>query len=323
VLDAWTEGFPGARLRVLAADGAELAAVAAPARIGALGVTRGEFVLVVEPDAAGSTGGYRLTVRVAPWEKGLDWEPNDTPARAQPMAALAVRGNELARLRARGTWSTAGDVDCYSVPFTVPTAGAQLRLELKPPAGIGGRLEVLDLGNAEAKVAPRTLAVATSPAAGRPAVLPTLGARSWESSYTACVSAAAGEDPAGQYTLDVRLDTAATGFEFEPNDTQETASALPLGVAVEGYLTTGDVDWFRVSAGANRMVELKLRTPVAAEVALLAPDGRELEVAQASPGRLLTLSRDGVTFVRLRATGAGDTATTYNLAASSLQGPSR
>jgi hypothetical protein len=323
VIDAWIDGLPGARLRALSQDGTELAAVSAPARIGALGVAKGAYLLAVEPGDGAATGAYRLTVRVEPWVKGMDWEPNDDPKHQQPMASLTAREGDLARHRARGAWSRPGDVDCFTVPFTVPPEGAQMRLELRPPPGVRGWLEVLDQGDAAAKIAPRRLAAVASDAPGRPAVLPAMGARSWESSYVACLRAEAGDDPGRPYTLDARVWTPRTAFEFEPNDERATASALPLNVAVEGYLTTGDVDWYRVSAGAPGEVEVTVRAPVAVEVALCDADGRELGVATGTARQPVAVKRPAAVFARVRPTGPGDVAATYSVVARPAQEAAR
>src|SRR5205823_6296862 len=91
---------------------------------------------------------------------------------------------ELALHDGLGWWSQPGDVDCFLLPLSVPPAGAVVRLELSPPAGVTARLQVTS--------GKKTLADVRSLAPGQPAIVPALGARSWEASYVACTSAAAG-----------------------------------------------------------------------------------------------------------------------------------
>ncbi|HEY3353532.1 MAG TPA: hypothetical protein VGQ83_09805 [Polyangia bacterium] len=317
LVDAWVEGLDGARLRVLRPDGAEAAAVTAPARIGALGAGSGDLIVVLEPGVPAATGRYRLHVTVSPWVKGSDWEPNDDPAHAQPMATYPAAKGTLARHRASGWWSRPGDVDCFDVPLSVPPEGAMVRLELTPPPGVRGQLTVLDVGNQEAKIPPRALVELAGDGPGQPLVIPALGGRSWESLYHVCTRAAQGENYAQPWRLDVRVFTPSGAFEFEPNGTRETASALPLGVPVGGFLTAGDVDWFRISAGAKGPVRVHVTPPadVAAEVVLLGQSGQELAPATGAPGQRVSATAPGAVFARVRALRGGSTTTQYEIIA--------
>ncbi|HEY3353491.1 MAG TPA: hypothetical protein VGQ83_09600 [Polyangia bacterium] len=322
LVDAWVDESAGARVRVLAADGRELMAADAPARIGALGVTQGAYLVAVEGGAAAVVGAYRLHVVLSPWTKGLDWEPDDDADHAQTMATLATGKGENARHGAAGWWSRPGDVDCFTAPLVVPAEGAMLRVELRPPPGVRPRLWVLDAGNAEAKVPRRTLVDVTAPAAGQPALVPALGARSWEAAYVVCTTAAEGANPAGRYQLDVRSFTPPGPFEFEPNGTRETATALPREVAVGGHLTAGDVDWFRVSAGGTGPVAVTLQVPagVQAELALLDDRGRTLARGDGAGPASVTVTYAAPAFVRLTATSGENLKDTYRVIARTVKG---
>jgi hypothetical protein len=316
VLDAWVEAPAGVRVRVRRPEGGELAAATAPARVAALGVTAGPYLIAVD----GPAGGYRLHVHSATWARGEDWEPDDQPEQAQPMASLPAGAGELARFRAAGRWSRPDDVDCFVVPLAVPADGAVVRLELRPPPAVTAELWVLDSGNPAARVPRTRLAEARGAAAGAPVVVPALGGRSWESSYVVCTRARAGFDPGQRYLLEVRMRTPRGPFEFEPNDERERASALPRDLALEGYLTTGDVDWFRVSAGRGPVrVTASPPTGVAVELRLLDGGGQELARAQAAPGAPVTATA-AATFVRVAAIAGGDVTATYRIDARSVAG---
>src|SRR5262249_44508558 len=150
-----------------------------------------------------NAGRYRLVVKHSPWVKGLDWEPNDDdPDKGDEMAALEPDSNSIASHRAQGWWSRRDDVDCYVLPLSVPAAGAVLRIAFPPPAGVEGKVWVLDTGDRNKKIPRKQLAAAVSAKPGAPATLPALGARSWEPSYIVCTSAKSGFAPSEKYTLE-------------------------------------------------------------------------------------------------------------------------
>jgi hypothetical protein len=131
------------------------------------------------------------------------------------------------------------------------------------------------------------------------------------------VRAHAGEDFAQRYILDVRLWTPEGPFEFEPNDTLETASALPRDVTLSGYLTDGDVDWFRISAGPNATLEASVDFPpanVAIELSLLDAAGKELARAQGGTGKSVAVRHANPVFVRVRALTGENLSDPYKLA---------
>lgn len=326
LLDAWTEGRSGLRLCV-SRDGVEKACAVAPARVGALGVARGGYLLSVEGQEA-KAGAYQLHVRRTPWVTGLEWEPDDTPdtaqelARAKPAPAAPPEQSEreIARYHGAGWWSRPGDVDCFVVPLEVPPAGAVIRLELTPPLAVRARLWVLDAGDHEVGVAPRKLAEAAGAAPGEQVVIPALGARSWEARYTACAAGVGGEDAERRYSLDVRSFTPAGPFEFEPNDDAARATALPRGTALTAYLPSSDVDWYRISAAPEPAVRVVVELPAGtgADVVLRDEQGRELGRARsARGGERLALDATGGVFAEVRAGSAAAVEKTYRITSTS------
>jgi hypothetical protein len=157
---------------------------------------------------------------------------------------------------------------------------------------------------------------ATSAKTSESAVVPAVGERSWESAYTICVDAAEGQNAVDRYALSIRSFTPEGPFEFEPNDTQQTRSALPRETPVHGYLTLGDVDWFELSAGSPE-AEIRVEAPagVALEVVLLDRSGFVLTQEQGKPGKSVTLVHPGVAFVKVRALSGENVKDRYQITA--------
>ncbi len=69
-------------------------------------------------------------------------------------------------------------------------------------------------------------------------------------------------DDVNSYTL--TLTAPLPGDDFEPNDTQETATALQLGTTVSTFLfTRNDVDWYRIVTPADAHLVVNLDFPLA------------------------------------------------------------
>lgn len=331
LLRVWVDGPAGLRVAV-GRDGRDVRAEAvSPARV-ATGVSRGVWLIAVDDGGDARAGSYRLHVATARWGRGTEWEPNDQPADASPLAALPATartarragstraaGDVLAEHRARGWWSRPDDVDCFAVPLAVPPTGAVLRFELSPPPDAIATMWVLDAGDEAAEVAREVLATATSPAPGAAAVVPSVGGRSWQSSYVVCASAADGADPAAPYELRVRTTAPRDPFEFEPNGTRATASALPRDLAVTGHLAPGDTDVYRISAGGDRRLRVTVTSPRDARAALVLLDERGRELARAAaerPGQPIAVDGAEVVFAVVATEGPGDVDTTYRIQAS-------
>jgi len=311
LLDAWIEGLDGASLEVTSSK-KTTRTIHAPARIGSLGMTKIEPVALVI--SSPTTGNYRLHVERRQWAPGLDWEPDDDADHAQPVAKKdPVADKYISTQTAVGAWSHPDDVDCFEVPLQVPPAGAVLRFALQPPPGVRARIAVLDAGDKKNGVPRKTLTAVDADAPNRELIIPALGARSWEPSYVACLSVVEGSNYVDSYHLRIDAFTPDGAFEFEPNDTPETASALPRDVELKGYLTRNDADWFRVSIPTGSSLTARFVSPVKAEIALLNERGGEIVRAESSPNMELKLEGRGATFVRLRALAEASVSATYQL----------
>jgi hypothetical protein len=107
----------------------------------------------------------------------------------------------------------------------------------------------------------------------------------------ACVRAASGQALEQPYTLSVRAFTPDSPFEFEPNDDQEHASALPRGASLGGYLPAGDVDWYQLSAAPGKLAQLTATPPAGVALRMVVHDPAGLAVGQATgqPGEPVSL----------------------------------
>jgi hypothetical protein len=323
LLDAWIDGPAGIRFRALDGEGKELATAVTPARIGALGVVQGAYTLLVDQESPHETIAYRLRIKSSPWVRGVEWEPNEDGDHASDLLASQTSAEVIASYEAYGWWSHPGDVDCFLIPLTVPAAGAVIQLELQPPKGVVGHLSVLDTGNPNAHIERKQLVEATSAGPGQSAIIPTVGARSWEPSYLACTSAQPpAENPAERYSLKVTLETPKGPFEFEPNDTKETATALPRDITISGYLTAKDVDWYGISSGPKETLRVSLNPPtgVAGDLTLFDAKGKEILHRTEATSKMVTVESDAAALVRVRSAGGESFKDTYHLTTTRLSG---
>jgi hypothetical protein len=309
---AWSEGPEEVLLSVSGQDGRILASVSAPGRIRALGIARGTYyVALAGPPALrpGADAKYRLFVQSMPAGSEVEWEPNETPKQAEVLTEPepprgpggATAADRLAAdYQIRGWWERPGDVDCYFVPLTVPKTGGVLRFELTPPQGVRPELWVLDSGDERILVPRRELTRVAARGPGLAAVIPGLGARSWEPSYGVCCQAAAGRNFADSYRLQVRAYRPAEPLEFEPNDSADIASALPRAIVMAGFLPGHDVDWYRIGHGAPELEAYAVPRETALELTLL--DDRQQPIASRTGTRdeALRLSATGAAYARIR-----------------------
>jgi hypothetical protein len=301
---------PPADVAVLHPDGRVLASSRAPDAVRGLGVVAGALLIRVSAGGAGADA-YRLRVAASPWRRGLEWEPNDDEARPDEMAPAIPGPGKLAEHRVSGWWSDAGDRDCFALPLAVPPEGALLRIVLAPPPSVIPGLTVF--AKQAGKAGPAL--VQARGGRGEPLILPALGARSWTLAYILCVAGESNAPSPAPYLLQASLQPADAPFEFEPNDDLAQASALPPGIAVAGFLPTGDVDLYRISAQTRSQRAIRVAVPEGHEVELLLLDEAGRELARGAPERsgVLRARHPTPAFARLRALGLGRVDRTYEV----------
>ena len=296
--------LPALLVLLVAAGGA---AVWRAADLYALLAARAPRVAALLPPALRPSGVY----------DGVEHEPNDTPAQANPLplppgpdgsaagGVAKVTGHVGARIDER-----TGDVDLYrvDVPPAVGTGKilvATWRGE-REGSGIRGLDVVLTLNRAPAATDPRATAplVATS-SHGGPGAPERLTAAVQPGRYYLAVREqhddATGpvEKPTDDYVLEVRLADPTPGEELEPNDAPErvpgraqryadwralaSRNALVPGAALRGETAPDDFDTLSVPAHASapRLVALVPVPALALEARRWIPDDEDLSDAPA------------------------------------------
>jgi len=323
LVDVEIEGLQGVRVAVGREVGKPKTEVTSPVPIESLGLSAGRVIVSVGGGNAAVTGAYRLVLRSERWLKGSEFEPNDSVKTSDDVALIPVDksgkapgpdelpAKKINRFTLNGNWAHAADIDCHRIPLEVPPTGAVLRIELTPSSPVTAELWVeAENENEMARLAAKK--------AGDALVLPALGARSWEGAYTLCARIKEGSAPADA-SADYRLRGQTLGpggaSEFEPNGTISTASALPRSTALAGYLTEGDVDLYRISAGEARELAAELQLPdeVACELSMLDDSGKVLASKRAEPGAEASVIASGATLVRLQATSGENLNGRYQL----------
>jgi hypothetical protein len=259
-------------------------------------------------------------------------EPNDTLAKAQPLAVTATTPVAIA-----GALSPAAggkhDVDVYRIDFPAPDAGAPgaaagdaaapappprfvLRADVRPAAGVAVTLEALDAAGHVLVSAPGQ--------AGEAIAIPNLAAR--PGTIHLRVRSASGEgETAGSYRLVARLNPFDAGAEIEPNGDAAHATDLAPGGEAVGYLGwRHDQDWYRlpvagIAEGSVLSVDLDPVAEVGATLALHAADGHKLTEARGRKGERVVLRNvhlpagDPIVFVVVRAEVGWSVDARYNV----------
>jgi hypothetical protein len=270
-----------------------------------LAVSPGTYYLRVR-GAAGAgappAGGYRLTVRLGPVDRGAELEPNGKASMATELAA----GGE-----AVGYYGWRHDQDWYRIPTAGIAEGSVLSADLEPAPGVTASLLVFDSveqkvteahGRKEERVALRSVRVPTT-----------------EPHLFLVVRADAGWNADVRYNLRVRAELPKEGGEVEPNDDPAHAQALAAdaeggagSVSVAGTLGRGDVDVYKYAAAVPVELDVEVTPPERVDVKLeiLRPDGSVL--ARSDTGKRREAERlpnefvpSGTALVRLSA-GKGD-----------------
>jgi hypothetical protein len=200
------------------------------ARIPDLGLGPGPYIIRVTSLITDVTPYILRTTRRE--GSGADPEPNDTPARALPIAAGELTTGRLARV---------GDVDTYKLVVDAALGSVMLDAKLILRSGPPRRLCLARLDpDAGAGALPHELGCDDGAEA---AALTGLVLRPGD--YILTVSGGASQlDP---YYLRVDAGSAPqAGFELEPNDQVDLATLVDPDVGVTGRLDTDAADYFRV-----------------------------------------------------------------------------
>ncbi|HVV48055.1 MAG TPA: hypothetical protein VHO06_00185, partial [Polyangia bacterium] len=256
------------------------------------------------------TGGYRLVVRVAPYDQGAEIEPNGDAAHA---TELAPGGEAVGYLGWRR------DQDWYRLPTAGIPEGGVLSVDLDPVPEVAASLQLYGadahkLTEARGRKGERVALRNVRLPAGDPAVY-------------LVVRTDLGWSADARYNLRPRVELPKAGSEVEPNDDQ--AHAQPIGDGtVTGYLARGDVDFFRYGTDGMALLDLEVVPPErgGVEVEITRPDNTLL--ARAQGGRRAPARIDGQPVpggpILIRVVprhGAVDTDDPYRLTVSSRPAP--
>jgi hypothetical protein len=225
---------------LVAANGQPGEAIAIPD----LAARPGSFYLRVRAAGGdGPAGGYRLVVRMAPFEVGAEIEPNGDAAHA---TELAFGGEAVGYLGWRH------DQDWYRLPTAGLAEGSVLSVDLDPLAEVSVTLQLYGadahkLTEARGRKGERVVLRNVRMAPADPFVF-------------VVVRADVGFSAEARYNLRPRTDLPKAGTEAEPNDDQAHAQAIGEGTVV-GYLARGDVDFFRYSSDGMALLDLEVTPP--------------------------------------------------------------
>jgi len=202
---------------------------------------------------------YRLKVSATTARDNREVEPNDSPRRAVKLSR--------SRGEVRGTIEVAKDQDWYLLPLA---SRSNLRLQVKPPAGLDVAVRVTDLRG-------RRLAHADEGRTGEPELLANV--RASAGVRIRVRGARRTFDPKGSYRLLWVATPADRGDEREPNDKQRLANRLAPGVSAQGYIhPDGDEDWYRFRLtgplGSTRRIRLSVQGIPGVRLQLTLLDGQ-------------------------------------------------
>jgi len=236
---------------------------------------------------AAGTGGYRLTVRLLPFEPGDEVEPNGKAA----LAGEVAPESDIA-----GFLGWRHDEDWFRVPTAGLPEGGVLSAELEPVEGVAASLTVYD--SVEHKM------IEQHGKRGDRVALRNVRLPSSDPNIYVVVTADAGRNLDARYTLRLRSGDAKADSEVEPND--DPAHAVPLGNGtVTGTLGPGDADVFRYTAPEPTELSVELVPPPRVDVVLevLREDGSAAMKVdggkRGAPERIANLYVGGAVLLRL------------------------
>jgi len=193
------------------------------------------------PDVPG--GGYRLVVRLGPFDAGAEIEPNGDAAHA---TELATGGEAVGYLGWRR------DQDWYRLPTAGLAEGSVLSVDLDPLPEVSATLQLYG-----ADVHKLTEARGRR---GERVVLRNVRIPATDPYMFVVVRADFGFSAEARYNLRPRAELPKAGTEAEPNDDQAHAQAIGDGTVI-GYLARGDVDFFRYSTDGMALLDLEVTPP--------------------------------------------------------------
>lgn len=237
---------------------------------------------------------YDLMTELLPYQGRVEFEPNEQPAEATPLAGDSIQG----------AVSPAGDADWYKV--TTDSATRQvLRAELSGLPGADLVLSVRDaFGN--------DLLVVNNTGKEQPEVLTGWGLPGGDAYIVVTEKDGKKADARRTYTLDKKLIPFQEGLEWEPNDSTRTVQAIKPGATVDGYLAPkGDEDWYEFNLYQKGVLKLEVSGVfnVAPVLTFYDQEFAVLGTARAGkvglPAELTKEAEPGTYYVRLQ---AGDAA---------------
>ncbi len=211
--------------------------------------------------AAIAAGGFAISRWRTEKAASVEREPNNTPGYANLLASGRLMRGAIGALGEGGR----GDVDYYRVPMGKGARVARARLD-----GIPGMDLVLDLYDAQG----RRLARSDGHGRGGGEWLQPTSIGPGEAFLSVHEEWIEGqkptEDPNDPYTLEVSWGAPQTGWEIEPNDWVEAATALPPNTSVRGYLGDAeDKDWFVITPGTSGRLTAEVSVPAGVDAILL------------------------------------------------------
>jgi hypothetical protein len=184
---------------------------------------------------------YDLMTELLPYQGRVEFEPNEQPAEATPVAGDSIQG----------AMSPAGDVDWYKVTTDSATKSV-LRAELSGLPNANLILSVRDaFGN--------DLLVVDNMGKEQPEVLTGWGLPGGDAYIVVTEKDGRKADARRTYTLDKKLIPFQEGLEWEPNDSTRTVQAIKPGATVDGYLAPkGDQDWYEFNLYQKGVLRLEV-----------------------------------------------------------------
>lgn len=247
---------------------------------------------------------YDLMTELLPYQGRVEFEPNEQPAEATPLAGESIQG----------AMSPAGDADWYKITTDSGTRSV-LRAEL---SGLAGADLVLSVRDAFAN----DLLVVDNMGKEQPEVLTGWGLGGGDVYLVVTEKNGRKADARRPYTLDKKLIPFQEGLEWEPNNSTAAVQALKIGGTVDGYFAPkGDEDWYEFNLYQKGVVQLEISGVfnVAPQLTLFDQEYKELgNVMAAKAGLPVGLARElekGTYVVRLKPVepGQNNTRDKYSL----------